>query len=798
MNYYVYIYFLAEIGLSILFVWSIIKIGTLIKKKQASGRVKYGIIFSVSTLSLVGMLMYARGNLFSMGVVIITIILYLLGWSMVKIFRRVKKKESLRVSHFIITFLTLLGIQLIYCFYMEMKVGLLHGSQTLRNQLPLQYFLFFMVIVVLPMAGLVLYQRMRLKRVLAISLLVTFFFIGLSSVHFTPGVSARLVDYKGNLIAGAYVFYSRYNYFLFSDWCYFGFTRTDKQGDFSIPPQMHINLPFEYSFGFKKPGPAKLALKIYAPDLYNYFDLEDAYTWSYKKESGTILSIDKSKTPVTIIPVDMRHTPRKCFHTLRQLVHHSAVQAAGQSDANKRELVSIIKKKYEQLEIQYGKKKEVSALLENTEYGRTLKEEIARLGERVERKGTLPGIREVVKEQTKDFKGQPLVPPGLVDGVWSTYGANPGHTRFVPGQAIHSPNRVKDFKLDVRAREILFEDVNKDGVQDLVICGLKGKGDWEGVAAIDGNTRKVVWKLDYRTFCFSLPLIHDGILYFTTRENEFQGLNAVDIFSGRLLWRYQPPDVDISRFSSFPDLGSECVYYCSSTKEETSKHMYRPGSHIFALDKKTGELRWKLKTDARVSESPLIVSNKLLFYGKRLTGNPYIACVDLHTRELLWEFHLDNDPFARAAFLVRAGDVVLCSHSSTLYALDIQKGQLKWEFKSPNRIKSFAAVKNNLACFNSMGIYALDITTGELEWQFANKNTFYSSPCIVGEVLYAGGVDGYVYALRLEDGQKLWEYKIGYFISSISTIGPVIAVISHACTPGAMDLSLLREENDAR
>jgi outer membrane protein assembly factor BamB len=404
----------------------------------------------------------------------------------------------------------------------------------------------------------------------------------------------------------------------------------------------------------------------------------------------------------------------------------------------------------------------------------------------------VPGIREVEKDAANDFKGQPLVPPGSVDGGWSTYGANPGHTRYVQGQAIHSPTRVKGFKQAVRAREILFEDINKDGVQDLVICGLAGTGDWADVAAIDGNTRKVVWKLDYQATSFSLPLIHDGILYFTTKERKFLGLNAVDIFSGRLLWRYQPPDVDISRFASFPDLGSECVYYCSNTKEETGKNMYRPGSHIFALDKKTGELRWRLKTGARVSESPLIVSDKLFFYGKRLTGTPYIACVDLQTRELLWKFHMDNDEFA-SALLVRAGDVVLCSYSSTLYALDIQKGQLKWKYKSPRRIGSFAAVKNNLACFNSMGVYALDITTGGLKWKFATKKTFSSSPCIVGEVLYTGGVDGYVYALRLENGQKLWEYKIGDFISSISTIGPVIAVISDVRC-----LSVLREENGAR
>ena len=329
-----------------------------------------------------------------------------------------------------------------------------------------------------------------------------------------------------------------------------------------------------------------------------------------------------------------------------------------------------------------------------------------------------------------------------------------------------------------------------------MICGLGGAWNRGDVAVIDGNTRKEIRKLYFQSSYFSLPLMRDGILYFTTQEKEFQGLNAIDIFSGGLLWRYQPPDADtISPSSpSFPDLGSECVYYCTRTKEETDKNMYRPVSYIIALDKKSGKLRWRLKTDAWASASPLIVSDKLFYYGQMLPPPSYIACVDLQNRELLWKFYLDDNESPWTVLLVGAGDVVLCSYGDSLYALDIRKGQLKWKYKSPQRIGSFAAVKNDLACFNSMGVYALDITNGGLKWEFATKNLFSSSPCIVGEVLYTGDVNGYVYALRLEDGQKLWEYKIGYAISSISTIGPVIAVISGGSTPGTQDLYLLREK----
>ena len=65
-----YIYFLAQIGLTILFVWSVIKIGSLIKKKETAGWVKYGIFLLVSTLGLAGLVLYPWGNLLSMGVII--------------------------------------------------------------------------------------------------------------------------------------------------------------------------------------------------------------------------------------------------------------------------------------------------------------------------------------------------------------------------------------------------------------------------------------------------------------------------------------------------------------------------------------------------------------------------------------------------------------------------------------------------------------------------------------------------------------------------------------------------------
>ena len=709
-----------------------------------------------------------------------------------KIIGPVRKKTRLRAVHFIVFFISLLGLQLIYCFYLMLKVGLLHGSKTLRAQLPLQCFLSSIVTVLLPMAVLFLYHRTRSKRVLVISLLVFFLLLGLSCVYFTPGAGARLVDNKGNPLAGAYVFYSRHVHFLFSDWGYVRFTRTGKHGDFTVPAQIHINLPFEYSFGFQKPGPVKLPVKIYVPELYNFCSIGDTYTWRYKKESGDILSVDTSTTPVIITPRDFRQIPRKCFHTLNRLVFHSSLPGINQSKRYKQELLSIIKKKYGQFASQYGsgpqksddiskkrvdseeakiKRKNVRSLLESTEHGRTLKEEIARL----ERQ--LAGTPE--EEKQTDLKGQPLVPASAAESGWPTYGATPGHTRYIDGRAIHSPILVKDFKHKIRSREVLFCDINKDGIQDLVICGLMNKGGWLDVAAIDGRTRKIIWKLECRAIFFSFPITDKGVLYFASREKKFQGLYAVDLSSGRLLWKYKPNDVGGSRFLSSPAADNECVYYGSETREKTGKNMYRYGSHIFALDKKNGELRWKLKTDAWVPESPLIIADKLYFFEKERLGlSSYITCVDLKTRKILWKFQTDHDKYAVPPSLVGAGDVLLCPYSTFLYALDTKNGQLKWKYKTPFRMVSSAAVKDNVVCFNSGGIYALDITTGGLKWKFAVKSRFSTSPCIVGDVVYAGGVEGYVYALRLENGQKLWEYKIGGFITAISTVGTVIAVIT--------------------
>ena len=57
-------------------------------------------------------------------------------------------------------------------------------------------------------------------------------------------------------------------------------------------------------------------------------------------------------------------------------------------------------------------------------------------------------------------------------------------------------------------------------------------------------------------------------------------------------------------------------------------------------------------------------------------------------------------------------------------------------------------------------------------WYFSTQGAIKSSPAILNKVAYFGSQDKHVYAVNLEDGTKLWDYKTeGALISSTSISG---------------------------
>lgn len=369
-----------------------------------------------------------------------------------------------------------------------------------------------------------------------------------------------------------------------------------------------------------------------------------------------------------------------------------------------------------------------------------------------------------VEESQIAFLLEPLLSEGESYSSWAIGGANDGHTRSIQGRAIKSPV-LRGFISNVQAREVVFTDANRDGILDLVVCGLIDKTDkdqQQDIVVIDSKTQEVIWKFKAKTSSgyssgYSSPIVYEGVLCCAATDGTIYGL---DVYSGQAKWEYKAS----SGIGTSPVSYGECI--CVGCGD----------NYLYAVRKNSGALAWKLELDGPIASTPVVKDNRLYC---AVGGD--ILCIDLKTRKTLWKYPTGSYIVQSSPTIL--GPVLVCgANDRCLHALEIKDGRPRWKYKTRGPITSSPAVKGNLACVVSSdgNVYAVEISSGRLLWKFTAGGQFRASPCIVGDVLYAGSHDGYLYALRLCDGQMLWKYEIGApIVNSISAVGPVLCVNSN-------------------
>jgi len=114
---------------------------------------------------------------------------------------------------------------------------------------------------------------------------------------------------------------------------------------------------------------------------------------------------------------------------------------------------------------------------------------------------------------------------------------------------------------------------------------------------------------------------------------------------------------------------------------------------------------------------------------------------------------------------------------STLYAIDVQTGNLKWTVKTNGEIRSNVTIQDDkLYLMGGNGVLScLDKTTGKSVWRkiFDNNALFlaerkydfadyFQSSLLIHEgVIYFGGGNNFINAIKLENGETLWKYQVG-------------------------------------
>jgi len=156
--------------------------------------------------------------------------------------------------------------------------------------------------------------------------------------------------------------------------------------------------------------------------------------------------------------------------------------------------------------------------------------------------------------------------------------------------------------------------------------------------------------------------------------------------------------------------------------------------------------------------TPAVVGDRVYVAG--YNGKIYVY--DLSTKALVKEFVLDeeNHQTIVGGPVVGGGFVYIVSTNGYIYALNADKLELEWKFKSGGKIWSTPTLVDGTIYFSSFdgNLYALDAAKGDLLWQASVGGAVVASPVISGDAIYAVSFDRGIYAFNRIDGSLKWRF----------------------------------------
>ena len=155
-----------------------------------------------------------------------------------------------------------------------------------------------------------------------------------------------------------------------------------------------------------------------------------------------------------------------------------------------------------------------------------------------------------------------------------------------------------------------------------------------------------------------------------------------------------------------------------------------------------------------------------------------MLCLDRRDGSTLWSYDAGEDGGQNfhGSMLLSEGLLCVGTDGSTgfLYGFDAATGAVRWRFEGGRGFSTdvLRHGQNVLAVSiedDVERLVALDMQTGELRWEFVEplaesddeRRPLNRSPAIVDHVVYLGTLSGKVYALEASNGEILWELDLG-------------------------------------
>ena len=192
-------------------------------------------------------------------------------------------------------------------------------------------------------------------------------------------------------------------------------------------------------------------------------------------------------------------------------------------------------------------------------------------------------------------------------------------------------------------------------------------------------------------------------------------------------------------------------------------------------------LKCAFHTGGSIVSSP-VTANGVVYIG---SSDNFVYALDAKTGVLRWKFNAHGDVSSSTA--VSGGVVFVMSLDGSLYALDAATGIQKWFFATQGERRhtgpgmdyaipttevmpdpwdlflSSPTVVEGTVFFGSgdTNLYAVNVANGLMRWKFRTDGVVHGSPAVEGGMVYVGSFDTFLYALEAASGTLVWKFKTG-------------------------------------
>ena len=261
-----------------------------------------------------------------------------------------------------------------------------------------------------------------------------------------------------------------------------------------------------------------------------------------------------------------------------------------------------------------------------------------------------------------------------------------------------------------------------------------GSGDGN-VYAVDAASGVLQWKFSTGDVVHASPAVVDGTVF----VGSFDGnLYAIDAATGRQRW--------VFKGGQDPAIHNQVGFQSSPAVVDGTVYVGCRDAHVYAIDAATGRKKWDYPTSKSwVNATPAVRDG--LVYAATSDSSRFFA-LDARTGRLRFDFNARAYVFSSPA--LAGGLAYFGSHNGKLYAVDAKTGALAWAWQTDASQRNLEGLLNPDGSLNPDAFTPLfgDFADMYLDFRrFASIGAIFSSPAIDQGVIYVASLDGKLYAL---------------------------------------------------